>query len=79
MIGSKRIQGTLIAFTKQHEVTFKIRQINGIHQHLVGLHPFFQAMRATLKALTQHVNPQWEVKTPTTPAKMQHGKGCDRH
>jgi hypothetical protein len=59
-------------------VILKKRQISGIHQHLAGLHPFFQGIRETLKALTKYVNPQWELKTPTTPVKMQHGKSGDR-
>ena len=60
-------------------ITLEKRQISGIRQHLAGLHPFFQAMRATLKALTQHVNPQWEVKTLTSSVKMQHDKSYDRN
>lgn len=60
------------------ESDFEKRQISGILEHLAALHPFFQGIRGTLKVLTQHINPQWEVKTPTTPVKMQHGKSSGR-
>ena len=34
---------------------------------MTDLYPFFQVIRSTLKDLTEQVNYQWEVKTPTTP------------
>ena len=34
---------------------------------MTDLHPFFQAIRSTLKDLTEQVNYQWEVRTPSTP------------
>ena len=32
-------------------------------QHLAALTSYFEAMRSTLKTLTEQVNRQWEVKT----------------
>ncbi len=46
-------------------INFEKRQIDRLNQHLAALHPFFKAMRTTLKVLTEHVDRQWEVKTPT--------------
>jgi len=43
------------------------RQIDQLGQHVEALHPYFEAMRSTLKDLTKQVNRQWVVKTPITP------------
>ncbi|MCJ1422384.1 hypothetical protein MMC29_000264 [Sticta canariensis] len=43
------------------------RQIDQLGQHVEALHPYFEAMRSTLKDLTEQVNRQWVVKTPITP------------
>ncbi|CAD6569570.1 MAG: hypothetical protein ASARMPREDX12_002723 [Alectoria sarmentosa] len=43
------------------------RQIDQLGQHVESLHPYFEAMRSTLKDLTEQVNRQWVVKTPITP------------
>ena len=40
---------------------------------MTDLYPFFQAMRSTLKDLTEQINYQWEVKTPTTPCQKKLG------
>lgn len=56
---------------------FQTRRVNELHQHLAALYPFFEGMRTALKALTKHINPQWELKTPTSPMKMYHGSSLD--
>ena len=43
------------------------RQIERLGQHVEALNPLLEAMRSTLKDLTEQVNRQWVVKTPITP------------
>ena len=63
-------------FYKQQRMNFGKRQINGIHQHLAGLHPFFEGMRAALKALTQHVNPSGRLKRPRPQSRCSTAKAA---
>ncbi len=42
------------------------RQIDQLSQHVKVLHLYFEAMRSTLKDLTEQVNWQWVVKTLIT-------------
>ena len=86
LTGKKKLRGISSQKVRERtESNFEKRQISGINQHLAalllffeGMRTTFEGMRTTLKVLTQHVNPHWELKTPTTPVKMQHGKGADR-
>lgn len=59
-----RTQGKPNQRVRKIKDNFETRQISGICQYLAALSPFFEGMRTTLKELTQHVNPRWEVRTP---------------
>ena len=48
------------------------KQINSIYQYFAILHLCFHEMKSALKALTQHVNSQWKIKTSTTPVNMKY-------
>lgn len=48
------------------------RQIERLGQHFEALSLLLEAIRSTLKDLTEQVNRQWVVKTPITPVPSKH-------